>query len=92
MILLTNLGNRNILFDGNFYIKGKNSDSFKEWSLQLLNKYQDIKERLDLNILNPLVTGRSRPTKIYFFFQIKQNTVPEQIKILYTKRRSLKRF
>ncbi len=79
MILLANLGNRNITYKGKQYIYRKDF-SFLEWSKKLLDTYEQCKEDLDINIINPLITGENKPSKIVFFYsdQAKFDTRTDQ--------------
>lgn len=70
-ILLTNIGNRNITLDDNLYVKNLGEEkeiSFKEWSKEILNDYDELKDKLDINIINPLVEGDNKAYQVYFYY------------------------
>lgn len=54
-ILLSNVGNRNITYKGETYDYKKFKMTFKEWTFELLNNFQDEKEFIKLNIINDLI-------------------------------------
>ena len=87
-ILLANIGNRNITLDGKTFhglFKNDKSISFRDWSKNLLENYEKQKDKLDINIINPLVSNNERPDKIILFYsdqeefdtRINQDTIYE---------------
>lgn len=67
-ILLANLGNRNITYKGSVYIKEGNSLDFRQWSLNILENYEDFLDDLDINIINPLVSSPETYDKLLFYY------------------------
>lgn len=79
-ILLANLGNRNITFNGQDFmsIKKDSGKTFLHWSKELLDNYDQYKNDIDINIINPLI--EESPSKIFLFYsdQSKFNTRTDQ--------------
>jgi hypothetical protein len=67
--LVTNIGNRNITYKDQIYSRELDKITFLEWTQIHLNCYQQHKEDLDINILNPLVDNvESKPDKIFLLY------------------------
>ncbi len=66
-ILISNLGNRNIVLDGKIYNDIEASRSFRQWSHDLLKDYESLKSRIDVNIINPFLDP-SEYKKIYLIY------------------------
>ncbi len=80
-ILLANIGNRNITFQNQPYfttVGDTKKVSFRDWTKQLLEDYENIKNQLDINIINPLVKGKSRALVIYLFYSDQTEYDPEK--------------
>ena len=86
-ILLTNIGNRNLTYKGKTYqdydfskqVSG-NYINFRDWTFELLENWSENKEDLDINIINPLITGNNNYNLIILFYsdQTSFNTRTDQ--------------
>ena len=71
-ILITNIGNRNIKYKGQVYSslelkegRGVKQSSFRDWTKQLLDNYENEKENIQLNILDTVLKQTDvKPAKI----------------------------
>ncbi|MFA5229419.1 MAG: hypothetical protein WC446_06690, partial [Candidatus Paceibacterota bacterium] len=71
-ILITNIGNRNIKYKGQVYStlelkegRGVKQFSFRDWTNQLLDNYENEKENIQLNILDTVLKQTDvKPAKI----------------------------
>ena len=59
-LFLTNIGNRNILWNGKAYSKSQDYgepgfSSYREWSKHLLDNYESEKSQIEIQILPPLI-------------------------------------
>src|SRR5690625_6241294 len=60
-LLITNIGNRNILYNGKSFAELSRTDlkdskiTFREWTEKILNNFDEEKTHLQLNILPPLL-------------------------------------
>jgi hypothetical protein len=54
-VLLANIGNRNLKYKGELFHAETNLLSFKNWTKQLLDTYSDVKDDLQINILDDLL-------------------------------------
>ncbi len=82
-ILLANIGNRNITYKGKMYFSSVGDTkeiSFREWTKALLDNYEEVRDELDINIINPLIEGKDIPQIIYLYYsdQSKMNTKSNQ--------------
>jgi len=79
-ILLANIGNRNITFRNKTHNSKVNELTFRDWTQDILKRYEQLKHDLDINIINPLVDREDRPAKIILFYsdQSKLNTRTDQ--------------
>lgn len=69
-VLLANIGNRNITYKGKMYfedIGAKRDATFRVWTKNILDNYEEVKGDLDINIINPIIKDQ-RPGRIILFF------------------------
>jgi hypothetical protein len=73
-IILTNLGNRNISFRGKIFAECRDEEkfhvsNFRDFTKTLLDKFEEYKDDISLNILPDLIHGLdSQPDKLYIFY------------------------
>ena len=76
-ILLANLGNRNITYQGRSYPdftkEEKAQYTFREWTKSLIEEYDLHQHSLDINILNPLLIPRGQYEKVYLYASDQSN-------------------
>ena len=54
-IVLANIGNRNLKFKGETYFSKTHGSTFREWTKNLLDNFEENKPLLTINILNDLL-------------------------------------
>lgn len=86
-VLLTNLGNRNIIYKGKTYNeldvsnpKHETFSSFIDWTKKLNDCFEREKENLDINIINPIISSKDMYdlTVLYYSDQSNFNTRVDQ--------------
>lgn len=82
-ILITNIGNRNIKYQGKMYSdlekqesRTTTSLSFRDWTKQLLDDFEITKDDIELNILDTVLNNpKIKPDKIFILVSNQENNL-----------------